>query len=230
MQITVTDKQGRITFIHNEDKHFWSDGAMVPFLWSKDGRYLFYCYSSSGDGLTFTNCAGMWRLELKTNKVLEIYQFGSYHPTSVGDMFLFDKRSMSISPDDTLLADIDWDGEQNLLTIQKIGTEEKRTIPINSSGVAGGIVWSPDQKKFVFTTCEGWNFSDAVCSLIEYDVETLTSRTVLPGEQRVIDVLSWSSDNVLIIWTRGESGTTLLDLTTGDTSIGPTLTPRPTPY
>jgi len=102
-----------------------------PYRWSNDGNSLYYIHNLIPDGCdtAWKNAWDLYRADLLSKTTEQLLPFAQ-------------GKSLALSPDETLLA---YYGDDGLfLRDLKKHTDRHFDLPINF-GVAGNIVWSPDQ-------------------------------------------------------------------------------------
>lgn len=161
-----------------------------PFHWSRDGRYLYVTNDPAPDGCAlFVNGSDLQRVDLSDGSVTEI----------VGPVGLW----LSLSPDETKLAYLSWNGDRPLVVRDLAsGAENAIKLPAGDPNwQAGNIVWSPDGNSMVLTVANnpcagGWAQST---SIMQVNLATLQARPLLADDKRLLVTAEWPEPSTIVL-------------------------------
>jgi Tol biopolymer transport system component len=166
-------------------------GHLFPFIfqWSKDGRYMYYSHSESGDGCFGFGNMNLMRLDLITGEIKEI---------------LNSKASeFALSPDEKFLAYTrDWNSilmirDQN--TLQDKSIESPAKTVGNVEGYITDIVWSNDGKYIAYTFI-GYPCSfPLLTSIVLVDAKTLNQKILIDIGDVDYHVKRFLDSNILLL-------------------------------
>jgi hypothetical protein len=184
----------------------------VPYYWSKNGQYLYFTHTSSGDGCFAGGEHKGWdlqRLDLATGGVEQISPNGG--------------SWISISPDESSFAYLVY--AKQGITLRNIQTGEENTFDLLVQQEEVGmeidqryIVWSPDSNALVYVVMAG------VCDfrpesyfnwLIFVDLKTTVQKILLEKDERGLVPISWVDEN-RILFRDGNQQLWWMNLETGE--------------
>ena len=146
-------------FYESYSGELWGPRLAVPYLWSKDGRHLYFSRHIcciDGPQLFFVEALfGLDRIDLDTGEIEDWYSGGSF----------------SFSPDEHYFVYVEEEG--NAVTIKDLFSGTRKTVRLSKIYQDVGLfAWSSDIAKlfFVTGTYEWWSGDDGF-SLFLYDIE-----------------------------------------------------------
>lgn len=187
-QLKVAQADGAIAWTPVDGWSNWGLGYTTPrsFHWSKDGSRLFFTNVPVPDGCAlFVNGSDLWSLDLSDGRVQAIVP-------AVG-------LSLSLSPDETMLAYIGW-GDRGLV-LRDLQTGAERELKVNQGQAevqAGDIVWSPDGTSIMLTAAvHPCAANNEATSIVRVDIPTLTQTTLIREDKRRFNTVEWSSPDIV---------------------------------
>ena len=162
-----------------------------PFHWSNDGKYLYVTNEPAPDGCAlFVNGSDLQRVELSNGQVTQIVE-----PVGLW---------LSLSPDETELAYLSWDGDRPLV-VRDLASGAESAIKLPTGGdanwQAGNVVWSPDGNSLVLTIANnpcstGWAQST---SIVQINLTTLEARPLLENDSRLLVMAEWPEPSTIVL-------------------------------
>ena len=198
-RLKVVSADRRIEWTAVDETAHWGLGYTTPrpFHWSRDGRYLYFTNEPVPDGCAvFVNGSDLKRLDLTTGRVQEMLPPKAWW--------------LSLSPDETKLAYIYWNGEALEIVLRDLATGAERRAKLDASlddSQAGSIVWSPDGKALMLTVaihpCDTANWANSV---VRVETATLSQRVLIRQDKRLYVTQDWpEADKVLLKDNEGNS-------------------------
>ncbi len=177
----------------------WSGGGLgytipQPLLWSRDGQYLCCTNRPVTDGCgLFVDASDLWKVNLRSGSVVDIM------PSS--------GSTLSLSPDETVVAYIRWRGRALVIRDLLSGKERQAQLNPGKPFAAGHIIWSPDGTTLLLTLalqpCSG-NWAEST-SIVRVQVPSLEQTTAIREDERLFITAEWSApDRVLLKDKEGE--------------------------
>jgi hypothetical protein len=190
--LTVTDTAGTSGWVVVDSWAPYGLGYTVPrpFHWSNDGNYLYITNDPAPDGCAlFVNGSDLKRVDLSSGEVTQIVE-------PVGPW-------LSLSPNETKLAYLSWDGDRPLVVRDLAsGAENAIKLPVSDPNwQAGNVVWSPDGDKLVLTIANtpcsgGWARST---SIVQVNLGTLEAKPVIEDDDRLLVTTEWPEPSTIVL-------------------------------
>ncbi len=161
------------------------------YRWGADGRTLYFANNVLVDGCgLFANFTDLYRLDLETGEITELLPENS-------------SRYLHLSPDESILASVSWDGNQLWLNLINPETEAENRMPLTAGGEsaqAGNLVWSPDGESALITVAYNPCLPDWSHSTLLVDVAGLTTTTLIDHDPRRFTISEWlNGDTALLL-------------------------------
>lgn len=216
-RLIVTDAAG-VILQDIDEGNLDTEGEFRFVAWSADSQRLYFTTHVyfDGNGIGFYDGVGLRQLDVVTGQLTELLpdrDAAGYWQPSV----------FALAPDETQLAYVVYADQHYDLILRDLSTGAERRLLLESYTGAGSLVWSPqgDQLALALTTDEDWanGFTIAVI-----DTVTLTTPQVVYTDTRLLDPISWTKADELVLRERG-GGDYVLDLTSRELRIAPTQTP-----
>jgi Tol biopolymer transport system component len=204
-----------------ETDRFISGYYVTPRHWSKDGRYLYLSIRPcclDGGCSKYGGGESLVRLDLTNGRVTF-----TLHPGGDDRLRLY---TFSFSDDDRYLAYLRTWLEHPILNIQDLVTGEEVHIPLGEQfDEAGGVVWSPDKSRIVFSARTGEDCDNMVNYLVMMKLEDQSQTILLESTTDDYTPVEWTEENEIMLYLGYGIGYGVLDLATYE--ITPYLTPTP---
>ena len=191
--LTVTDTAGTSGWVMIDSWAPYGLGYTVPrpFHWSNDGNYLYVTNEPVPDGCTlFVNGSDLQRVDLSNGQVTRIVE-----PVGLW---------LSLSPDETKLAYLSWEGDRPLV-VRDLASGAENAIKLPAGGdanwQAGNVVWSPDGDSLVVTIANapcsgGWARST---SIVQVNLSTLEAKPVIEDDDRLLVTAEWPEPSTIVL-------------------------------
>ena len=161
-----------------------------PFHWSNDGNYLYATNDPAPDGCAlFVNGSDLKRVDLSNGQVTQIVE-----PVGLW---------LSLSPDETKLAYLSWEGNRPLIVRDLAsGAENAIKLPTGDPNwQAGNVVWSPDGDSLILTIAnapcsDGWARST---SIVQANLATLEAKSLLEDDSRLLLTTDWPEPSTIVL-------------------------------
>lgn len=207
VEIHVRSTDGQVSYKPVHEQRRYGLGLSTPTIvrWSLDTSYLYYSERVRVDGCAlFSNLSGLWRLHLENGEIASL---------------LPGSRTLSIAPDETKVAYIDW---STMLFIHDIQREQSLAVPldfIDDSAAAslqiGNIVWSPDSSVIALTVAHMPCSLQQTHSIVRIEAATNRSSVLLKSDPRQLTILEWQTPPQLMLVDR-ENQRWTMDAITGE--------------
>lgn len=187
--LEIVKSDGTLLWIFTYDNKFEvSEPGVEPFLWSKDGKYVYItCYHGPHDssvkfyGNHFKDGDCIIRFDIETGKAIELVP--DLHPGYY---------AFAISPDDNLIVYANQNDaivkvkllDLNTKSEKIIFTAEKNIIEVGSFG------WSPDMSKLLFSTSD----DEGKDSIFLLDLTTLEAQPIITNFSKLFVFDSWNEN------------------------------------
>jgi len=191
--LTVTDTTGTSGWVVVDSWAPYGFGYTVPrpFHWSNDGNYLYVTNEPVPDGCAlFVNGSDLQRVDLSNGEVTQIIEpVGSW---------------LSLSPDETELAYLSWNGDRPLV-VRNLASGAENAIKLPAGGdanwQAGNVVWSPNGDSLIVTIANapcsgGWAQST---SIVQINLTTLEARPLLEDDSRLLVTAEWPEPPTIVL-------------------------------
>jgi hypothetical protein len=160
------------------------------YRWGADGRTLYFANNVLVDGCgLFANFTDLYRLDLETGAITELIPANS-------------SRYLNLSPDESILASVSWDGNQLWLDLLNPETEVENRIPLTAEGEsaqAGNLVWSPDGESALITVAYDPCLPDWSHSTLLVDMVDLTTSTLIDHDPRRFTISEWLTGEAALL-------------------------------
>ncbi|MBT3321851.1 MAG: hypothetical protein HN392_06160 [Anaerolineae bacterium] len=204
-----------------ESGGLWGPELAIPFLWSKNGNYLYlshYLCCIDSPELIFVEAHSLDRMNLITGEVEPWYQGSSF----------------SFSPDERYFVYVSTATNKiDTVYIRELDSETAFRINLPQTYIdVGRFEWSPDGKSLVFIAgLDGWLWSEGGFSLFVYDLSNRSVREIIKNDMRYLGSPEtynlenpWFDDNHIILddicseygYAVSNSDFWLLDIDTGE--------------
>jgi hypothetical protein len=187
--LEIINSDGSILWVFSYDNKFEvSEPGVEPFLWSKDGKYVYItCYHGPDDssvkfyGNHFKDGDCLIRFDMETGKTIELI------PDLYPGYYAF-----AISPDDNLIVYANQNDaivkvkllDLNTKSEKIIFTAEKNIIEVGSFG------WSPDMSKLLFSISD----DEGKDSIFLLDLTTLEVEPIITNFSKLFVFDSWNEN------------------------------------
>lgn len=206
--------------IFGDDLHGWAMQFLHPWHWTMDGKYLYLnvtpcCWDTPCT--IYTSGEALIRLDLMTGKVIQTLQMDEQ-----GRFYDF-----SISEDDTHLAYLRTWLDHPILNWVNLVNGDEQHIPLGDQyNQAGDLLWSPDNKKVIFTAFQGDGCENTTYFLILLDLANNDQTVFLENTVATYYPSQWIDTNHILVSGGIENIYFVVDISTRKTT--PYLTPTPT--
>lgn len=185
----------------------YREGYVFPVYWSNDGKYLYISANPGGDGGPepyFHYRSALVRVNLEN---------GTWKDTGISGSF-------EISPNDKYII---YSSNKSQVRVRNLSTgQEQIYSPPNHFLYFGGYVWSPDNKKVVFTgTPEDWYANDSRFALLIVDIESQTVIQLHESSLPFYFPVGWGASDKIVLTKFNEWGEWMLDLSVSPPTIIP---------
>lgn len=184
----------------NEGNFEGYEATFQPYRWSQDSQYLYFNTHLSIDGyVPFYDGMGLRRLDVSNGQVSEIL------PTGDITNGRWNIVNFSLSPNDKLLAYIDWIDNERQLIIRDLETGLESNLLLKGYTAAGSILWSPKQDRLVLALAKGTDWENTLFTVMDVNLDTLETTAIIEDNKLGLDPVKWVSESEIKIQERGDS-------------------------
>lgn len=126
----------------------------------------------------FVNGSDLHQVDLTNGHTIEIVPSGVWW--------------LSLSPDETMVAYIRWNGAALDLILHDLATGAERLTQLEAKySQAGDIVWSPNGETLILTMASHPCEADWAQSVVRVDVATLSQTSLIRDDERLFSTVEW---------------------------------------
>lgn len=187
--LEIVKSDGTLLWIFTYDNKFEvSEPGVEPFLWSKDGKYVYItCYHGPHDssvkfyGNHFKDGDCIIRFDIETGKAVELVP--DLHPGYY---------AFAISPDNNLIVYANQNDAVVKVKLLDLNTKSEKIIFTAEKNIieVGSFGWSPDMSKLLFSTSD----DEGKDSIFLLDLTTLEVQPIITNFSKLFVFDSWNEN------------------------------------
>jgi len=161
--------------------------------WSNDGAYAYVRVNPHTDGYwePFHQGIVLYRLDLETGQTSEVLPLGK------SDWIFY---SFSFSPNDRRLAYIVTDQSPVILHIRDMQTGVEQSFEFEPKYNTGGsYIWSPDDRKMVFSLGQYLGNDEFVTSIVLWDNDNLSTTELIKEHESLMKPIEWTEESKITL-------------------------------